>query len=116
MWVTHARTAGKGSETAAGRTVYVVAAGDLAGKDLSGTDTLERGERATRVLRDPHVDHRHGLELDRRRMAVAAAVRQPGDMRRDRVVGEAEVVVDVPLRQRAADVGDLVEASSPAEA
>src|SRR5437763_14181604 len=71
--------------------VSLVAEPHLARLHLTSADSGERGERSARVGLDPHMDHRHGLELDERRVAVAAAVGQTGDMRRRRVVGEAEV-------------------------
>ena len=83
--------------------------GGLARLDLTGADALEGGERAARVLGDPHVDHGHRVNFAGRRRQVAAHRRDAGDPGRHRVVGEAEVVVDVPLGELAAESGHVVE-------
>ena len=43
------------------------------------------------------MDHWHGVELDQRRTAAAVAIGEAGDMGRNLVIGDAEVVMDVPL-------------------
>ena len=87
-----------------GRTDWV-----WSGGHLTGTDTLQRGERPALVGRDPHVDHRRGRNFFGPAGHVPTAFVSADDLRSDRVVGEAQVVVDVPLHQRAADVRHIGE-------
>ena len=89
--------------------MLVVAEALLARHDLAGADAFERRERPARVRRDPHVDHRGGLELHQTRSGTCRRVGEAGDSGLLRVGREAEVVVDVPLHQRAADVGHVLE-------
>lgn len=77
--------------------------------DLAGANALQRRERATALGDDPHVDHRNWLELHQRGLTLSASVGQPGDMGGDLVVGEAQVVVDVPLGEFAAYVRHPVQ-------
>ena len=77
--------------------------------DRLGTDAFESGERTALVGDDPHMDHRRLLMLDERRAARAIGFGETLDLRVDGLVGQAEVVVDVPLHQRAAPVGDVLQ-------
>ncbi len=74
--------------------------------DLAAADTVERGERAARVGLDPDVDHRGLAAAIETGPALAVARSEPGHATLGR---EAQVVVDVPLRELPADVGDVVE-------
>ena len=87
----------------------MVAPALLALGDRPGADAFEGGERTARCRRDPDVDHRPFGVLHERRPARAVGPREAAYLRRNRVVGEAEVVMDVPLHQRAAVVGHVLE-------
>ena len=94
---------------AASRAVGVVAPPLRALLDRPGTDAFEGGEWAALVGDDPHVDHRRLLMLDERRAARAVGSGDALDLGGDGIIGQAEVVVDVPLHQRAAPVGDVLQ-------
>ena len=76
---------------------------------LPGPVSLQRGERPALVWRDPHVDHRVvAAGVDGRRGAVAVGVGQPDDDRFAGVVQTpAQVLVDVPLHEAAAEIDEL---------
>src|SRR3546814_1884841 len=69
-------------------------------------DALERREGAARMRNDPHVDHWYRLELHQRWAAPALPVGEAGHLPFRR---EAQVVVDVPLGQRATERRRVVE-------
>src|SRR3546814_18230795 len=78
---------------------------DVCSSDLTG-DALERREGAARMRNDPHVDHWYRLELHQRWAAPALPVGEAGHLPFRR---EAQVVVAVPLGQRATERRRVVE-------
>ena len=84
--------------------MHVVAGHRFTGENLAAADAFQRGELSARVgLVDPHVDHRCQRALLEIAGTAAVGFRQSGH---PTLSGEAQVVVDVPLGERPADVGN----------
>ena len=93
------------------RCVRGVAVSRLTGGNLPGADAFERRERPAGVRDDPHVQHRGVAGLGRSRRTRAVQRGESGQDLLLRVVGEAQIAVHMPLRERSTDVGYVGESA-----